>query len=167
MKDQPERMAEQVNRYLDGPMLEPKRPPAPLAKDLPDGVCEDQDDFTLSGDFDEVIVDRCKNFHLDKLRARVITVRKSDGHLDDCTVSQGLIADESDLFVTGSELRGEVALQTTDSKLDVAGAILIGKRAALHADKKSKVVLSVTKVESPFVNAFMHEEVKRDGPYDL
>ncbi|MDB4988629.1 MAG: alpha/beta hydrolase fold protein [Myxococcaceae bacterium] len=156
MKDQPERMATLVNEYLDGAELKEPEVAVPLAKELHDGSCNDQDDLTLTGDFDKVIVSRCKRVHLNKVRARQIMIRKSDGHLDDCQVSDSLAVYDSDLFITGSELRGTVALDVSESELDIAGVVISGSEAAVRVHQKSHIVLSVTKVHSPKTDSFMH-----------
>ncbi|MEY4515293.1 MAG: hypothetical protein RLZZ450_7415, partial [Pseudomonadota bacterium] len=150
MKDQPGSMSVLVTKYLDGPEP-PKNEPvtkAPLTATR-DGLCKDQEDITLSGDYNEVLVTDCKRFRLHDVRANQITVRKSEGRIDDSTVSRGLFVYDSDLFITGGELSGPVALETSDSKLDIAGVEIKGSMAAIRARKKSELVLSVTPVHSP------------------
>ncbi|MDB4977255.1 MAG: alpha/beta hydrolase fold protein [Myxococcaceae bacterium] len=168
MKDQPEKMAALVNAYLDGPLPAhaPSPAPAPVSERR-DGVCNEQDDVTLSGDYDSVVITRCKNVRLDKVRARRVTIRKSDGHLDGCILDEGLVVDDVDLSLTGGELHGEVALETSDSTLDIAGVTISGTRAAIHADKKSHFVISVSKLKSPHTDAFMHKDLDLDDGAEL
>lgn len=160
MKDQPAAMAALVNEFLSGPSPARPKPRAPLAATLPDGACNEQDDATLTGDFNHVVIVRCKNFRLKDARARQVTIRKSAGHLEDAEISDGLTTDEADLTITGGSLRGAVALDASDSELDIAGTILAGTEAALRVRTKSHIVLSVSKVESPKTHAFLHQDLK-------
>ena len=160
MKDQPGKLAVLVNDYLSGPRPARRAAPVALAAKLPDGACNEQDDATLTGDFENVLIVRCKNFRLHDARARHITIRKSDGHVEDAEISDGMVVDEADLTITGGSLRGAVALEVSDSELDVAGTELVGTQAALRVRKKSNIVLSVSRLESPKTNAFMHQVLK-------
>ncbi|MEY4515491.1 MAG: hypothetical protein RLZZ450_7613, partial [Pseudomonadota bacterium] len=58
------------------------------------------------------------------------------------------------------ELSGPVALETSDSKLDIAGVEINGSLAAIRARKKSELVLSVTPVHSPKTDEFVHKEIE-------
>lgn len=165
MKDQPGSMSMLVTNYLDGP--EPPKNEPTAAKPLVttrDGLCKDQEDITLSGDYDEILVTDCKRFRLHNVRANQVTVRKSEGRIDDSTVSRGLFVYDSDMFITGGELNGPVALETSDSKLDIAGVEITGTLAAIRAHKKSELVLSVSPVRSPSTDEIVHKEIElKDG----
>jgi pimeloyl-ACP methyl ester carboxylesterase len=161
MKDQPGSMSLLVAKYLDGPEPpenEPTSPP-PLSTTR-DGLCKDQEDLTLTGDYDEILVTDCIRFRLHNVRANQITVRKSEGRIDDSTVGRGLFVYDSDLFITGGELKGPVALESSDSKLDIAGVDITGTQAAIRARKKSDIVLSVTPVHSPKTDEMVHKELE-------
>jgi pimeloyl-ACP methyl ester carboxylesterase len=168
MKDQPGSMSVLVAKYLDGPEPPKAKPltPAPLHTER-DGLCKEQDDVTLSGDYDELLITDCKRFRLLNVRAHKVVVRKSEGRIDDSTVRDGLFVFDSDLFVTGGELNGAVAIETSDSKLDIAGVEIRGTEAAIRAPKKSEVVLSVSTVHSPMTNDFVHKELKLDDGQEL
>lgn len=160
MKDQPDSTAALVNEYLSGPKPAPRKAAIALSEKLPDGACSEQDDATLTGDFDNVVIVRCKNFRLHDARARHLTIRKSDGHVEDTEISHGLITDEANLTITGGSLRGAVALEASDSEIDIAGTLIVGTEAALRVKTKSTLVLSVSKLQSPKTNAFLHQELK-------
>lgn len=168
MKDQPGSMSKLVNDYLDGTQVPGKQhksePPRNVTRD---GACNDQEGVELTGDYDEIIVTDCKKVRLHDVRARHVIIRNSEGRLDDTSVSDGLVVDDSDLFITGGDLQGDVALQASDSKLDIAGVVITGKKAAIHIHKQTEIVLSVSELHSPLTNRVMHQELKVDDDQDL
>jgi pimeloyl-ACP methyl ester carboxylesterase len=168
MKDQPGSMSLLVNEYLDQPLAyneEPDRPPP--ASVTRDGTCFKQADVTLEGDYDEIAINQCERFRLHQVRARRVAIRKSQGRLDDVLISEGLTVDEADLFVTGGALHGVVALDSSDSKLDVAGVEIAGSEAAVRMRKQNEIVFSVTPIESPKTSGILHEELKVDAAKEL
>jgi pimeloyl-ACP methyl ester carboxylesterase len=166
MKDQPVVLAALINTYLDDPLPRPQRkkqPDEPLA----DMRCEGQSDQTFTGEFDEIVIDNCKNAWLNRVQARRIVVRGSDVRLDHASVSEGVIADGSTLVITGGELRGEVPLNLGGGSHDVAGTVILGTRAAVHARDRADVLFSVTRLTSPRGTRFAHEEVELASGQDL
>ena len=168
MKDQPGSMSLLVTRYLDGPEPPKKEPGEPQPLDTTrDGLCKEQEDVTLTGDYDEILITDCQRFRLLNVRARQITVRKSQGRIDDSTISHGLFVDDSDMYITGGRLHGPVAIESSDSELDIAGVSIRGSTAAIRARKKSKLVLSVTSVHSPKTDTIVHKELELDDGQEL
>lgn len=168
MKDQPGSMSVLVTKYLDGPEPRKKEPVAPKPLDTTrDGLCKEQEEVTLSGDYDEILITDCKRFRLHNVRANQVTVRKSEGRIDDSIVSRGLFIHDSDMFITGGKLSGPVALETSDSKLDIAGVEITGTEAAIRAVKRSDLVLSVTPVHSPKTDEIVHKELDLDDGQEL
>jgi pimeloyl-ACP methyl ester carboxylesterase len=168
MKDQPGSMSLLVNEYLDHPPPPRQAPVRPPPKDVTrDGVCAKRDDFTLEGDFDEITINECERFRLHQVRARRVTIRQSQGRLDDVVISEGLTVDEADLFLTGGSLHGVVALDSSESKLDIAGVDIAGSQAAVRMRKQNEIVFSVTPVESPKTRGILHEEYKVDAAKEL
>jgi pimeloyl-ACP methyl ester carboxylesterase len=168
MKDQPGSMALLVNEYLDHPPPprdEPDRPPPEEV--TRDGTCAKQDDVTLEGDYDEIAINECRRFRLHAVRARRVLVRKSQGRLDGVVVSEGLTVAEADLFITGGALHGVVALDSSESKLDIAGVDIAGSEAAVRMRKQNEIVFSVTPIQSPKTTGILHKELKVDAAKDL
>jgi len=168
MKDQPGSMSVLVAKYLDGPEPKKKEPVAPPPLDTTrDGLCKEQEEITLTGDYNEILITDCKRFRLLDVRARKVTVRKSEGRIDDSTVSDGLFVHDSDMSITGGKLSGPVALESSESRLDIAGVVIRGSEAAIRAAKKSEIVLSVTPVHSPKTDAILHKELELDDGQEL
>lgn len=168
MKDQAGSMALLVNEYLSGPTPPPDAPVRPPpAKVTRDGTCAQKDDVTLEGDYDEISISECERFRLHKVRARRVSIRKSQGRLDEVLISEGLTVDEADLFLTGGAVHGVVALDSSDSKLDIAGVDITGSEAAVRMRKQNEIVFSVTPVQSPKTSGILHKELKVDAAKEL
>jgi hypothetical protein len=156
MRDQPAALAELVTSYLEEPIEKASEEHA-SKKPAPDKRCEKQDDATITGDYGEIILDHCKNAWLNRVRARRIVVKESEVRIDHGYVTQGVIAESSELVITGGELRGEVALDLNGGTYDVAGADIEGKVAAVRARDKASVLFSVTRTKSPKATRILHE----------
>jgi hypothetical protein len=78
-------------------------------------------------------------------------------HIEHASVTEGVIADSSDLVITGGDFRGEVALDLNGGTHDVAGADIAGRVAAIRARGKTTVLFSVTRIKSPKTKRMLHE----------
>lgn len=156
MRDQPAALLDLVTSYLDHPIEALAEQSAPK-KPAQDKRCEHQDDVTITGDYGEINLDRCNNARLERVRARRIVVRESKVHIDQGHVTDGVIADSSELVITGGDFRGEVALDLKGGAHDVAGADIEGKTAAIRARAKTTVLFSVTRIKSPKGTRMLHE----------
>jgi pimeloyl-ACP methyl ester carboxylesterase len=156
MRDQPAALAELVTSYLDDPIAALAERNAPK-KPVQDKRCAHQDDVTITGDYGEINLDHCKNARLDRVRARRIVARESNVHIERGYVTEGVIADGSDLEITGGDFRGEVALDLNGGTHDVAGADIEGKVTAVRARDKTTVLFSVTRIKSPKAARILHE----------
>jgi hypothetical protein len=119
--------------------------------------CKNQDDQTITGNYREIILDHCKHAWLNRVRARRIVVRESEARIEHGYVTDGIIADSSDLVITGGELRGEIALDLNGGTYDVAGVDIEGKLAAVRARDRVSALFSVTRATSPAATRMLHE----------
>jgi len=156
MRDQPAALVELVTSYLDDPKEERAGQNAPK-KPAQNTRCKHQDDVTITGDYGEINLDHCKRARLNRVRARRIVVRESTVHIEHGYVTEGVIANSSDLVITGGELRGKVALDLNGGTHDIAGADIEGKVAAIRARAKTTVLFSVTRIKSPKATRILHE----------
>ena len=156
MRDQPAALVALVTSYLDDPIEEQAGQNAPK-KPAKNTRCKNRDDVTITGDYGEINLDHCKRARLNRVRARRIVVRGSNVRIEHGYVTEGVIANSSDLVITGGELRGEVALDLSGGTHDVAGADIEGKVAAIRARAKTTVLFSVTRIKSPKATRILHE----------
>jgi pimeloyl-ACP methyl ester carboxylesterase len=166
MDDQPAALSALVAKFLDGPLdHEREREPADNARST--ARCSGEENFKISGDYDEIVIEGCKQAWLDRVNARRIVVRDSDVRFDRVSVREGVVADDARLVVTGGELHGDIALDLHGGHHDLAGVVIEGRSAAVRARAPTEVLFSVTRVKSPRADKFLHEERELDGGAQL
>jgi pimeloyl-ACP methyl ester carboxylesterase len=165
MKDQPELFASAVSGYLDGELQRPDPPPPNHS--TREGRCDHQQDLMLEGDYARVLVKDCKHVWLNRVRALEVHVQDSDGLIEGTIVTDKLTLDNSEFALTGGELRGDYPLEVSESELDLAGVAISGKQAAVRVRKKSKLVFSVSPLQSPKTDRVLHETLELDDGKEL
>lgn len=169
MKDQPELFASTVSGYLDSGLASIRANKGLPASVTPNtatrnGQCQDQEDMLFEGDYAFIEIVRCKKVWLNHVRAKRVEVKESQGRIDSTEISGGLTVQDSTLSLTGGLLQGPIALWVKDSKLDVAGANIVGDQLALQVEGKSEFVFSVTALASPKTAQLLHQELyPKDG----
>jgi len=63
---------------------------------------------------------------------------------------------ESRIKLTGVQLSGETAIISSESVIDLAGGKITGKKAAVQALSGSRFIFSISRIESPFNNGYIH-----------
>jgi pimeloyl-ACP methyl ester carboxylesterase len=165
MDDQPKALASRVSDFLDGRLeARPREPAGPFARVV---RCDDEENVTISGTYDEVLVDGCKHAWLNHVQARRVVVRNSDLRIDHTAIREGLVADDATLVITGGEIRGAVALDLRGGHHDLAGVLIAGKEAALRARAPTEVLFSVTSLQSPHTRQMLHEERELEAGQEL
>lgn len=165
MKDQAELFASVVSGYLNDAVQRPAK--AAPNDSTREGRCEKQKDLMLEGDYARVVVKDCKHVWLNRVRAREVSIQDSEGLIEGTIVTDKLALENSEFALTGGALHGDCALEVSDSELDVAGVAITGKRAAVCARKKSKLVFSVSPVQSPKTDRVLHEALELDDGKEL
>lgn len=125
------------------------------------GRCKDQQDARFSGDYSEIFIEGCTATLVDA-RARRIVIQNSQVVMETIVVASPGIAVEvkdSRVEVTVAEFRGETALRTDGSTLDLAGVELHGKNASMTVGTWSRLVVSVSHVDSAVARRFVHDAV--------
>jgi pimeloyl-ACP methyl ester carboxylesterase len=122
-----------IERSEEAPHSELPAPPAPSPSEGPVATaaapasmhCTGQANFRLSGVFDEITLDRCPRAQLDGVIARRLVVRRSSVTGISTRVDGGILAEESEITLTGGRVGGAVALDATESVFDLAGVELV------------------------------------------
>jgi pimeloyl-ACP methyl ester carboxylesterase len=119
----------------------------------------------FTGEFDRIVVDRCKEVVLRGVRVRELRVAESTVEIENSVIrNEGTAAriTGSQVMVTAGHLEGSAALVAEDSRFDIAGTILSGKRAAVELpddakdDDDVKMLFSVSRIESPQTSGYVH-----------
>lgn len=160
MLDAPEALSSHLLEALTGP-VGPQRAPGsgPTAGDRI-GRCEDQSGTRFTGNYASIEIVRCQDVVLSGVRAKSVQVRASHVTLEDSRVEgQGTAVQikGSRVEITAADLIGEIALEVEGSDVDLAGVHLKGSKAAVHVVKDSKLVVSVSHIDSPNNQRYLHD----------
>ena len=123
--------------------------------------CEDETDRIITGVHDRIVIRDCRRVVLDRVTARHIDIERSRVTLREPRIlgdDVGLRVEHSDLNITGGLIRGEVAVDVTQTFLDIAGTRLEGAEHAVVAGRGggSELTFSVTPFVSGDRAAFLH-----------
>jgi hypothetical protein len=148
MEQAPEEVLGLVERHLDSATV--AAPPASLAgKSQGDARCRGQSDMRFRGVYDRIVLERCDHAQLDAVHARQLVVRQSSASLSRSSVDRGIVAEGSDVVMTGGRVGGDIALDLDGSRLDLAGVTIEGTQQPYRLRGASRLVLSVCSTSTP------------------
>jgi hypothetical protein len=73
----------------------------------------------------------------------------------------------SRVVITASAFAGSVAVDVDNSDLDLAGVELRGQRASVHVVSASRLIFSVSHVDSPIQRRTIHDFLEPNSGEDL
>ncbi len=120
---------------------------------------ERKKDFSISGAYKTIELIRCDNVTMNDVTAGEITIRDSKVIMENSTIrgSQvGLKATKSEIIATNVRIMADIPIQASRSRLDFAGAYLIGKKAAATTDSRSLFIFSISRAESAHYTGPLH-----------
>lgn len=137
-------------------------PPPPAEPGDRIGRCEDDIGATFHGAYDRIEVVNCRQVLFDRVTAHHIHIERSRATLREPRLAGdafGLRIIGSDVTVTAGHISGDVAIDVTQSFLDVAGTRLEGRDAAVYASGRGggELTFSVTPYVSGDDSGFLHE----------
>jgi pimeloyl-ACP methyl ester carboxylesterase len=140
-------------------------PPAAFPK-LPErkGRCNREGGTRFTGDYADIEITGCTEVTLKDVRTGALRISNSNVSAQGVhVVAQEVALDVkgSRVDVTASDFTGKVGLAVENSDLDLAGVTLRGQRAAVHIGSSTKLIISVSRVESPINSRYLH------GVYEL
>ena len=159
MRERPERFNELVLEWLESPprARERKRARAPVSG--PEERLTRVHGRELGGERGRLIIEDCEGVALRGVRAQSVVIRRSAVEMEGCDVDGegiGLDVEDARVKVTGGSIRGEVAIRTESSDLDLAGTEVDGRAAAVRSAVEAEVLFSVCPVRSPRSSGFLH-----------
>ncbi len=136
--------------------------PAPGIK-LPNLSCKGKTNVTYRGHYNRIKIHKCTAVTLEDVTANFLEIKKSLIELYNVNItSEGtaLKTVESVIVATASSFSGKTAIESKDSRLDFAGVSINGSQHALLCKTKSKVIFSVSHIESPIYKGSLHDMYK-------
>jgi pimeloyl-ACP methyl ester carboxylesterase len=172
MSTEPGAVADFLMQALATPVPPPfvRSPPVPLVLPVRPGLCDGQSGVKFTGDYSDIDIKGCWEVSLQDVHARSLRIRDSHVVVENTRIESAGTALEvkgSRVELTACELAGNVAIDTDNSDLDLAGVELRGKRAAVHVTSASRLIFSVSKVDSPVQRRFVHEVLEPNAKEDL
>jgi pimeloyl-ACP methyl ester carboxylesterase len=172
MSTEPVAVADFVLQALATPAPPPfvRTPKGPLVLPERVGHCEGQAGVSFTGDYSGIDIKGCRDVSLKDVRARSLRIRDSQVSAVDTRIESQATALQvkgSRVELTACELAGEVAIDTDNSDLDLAGVDLRGKRAAVRVTGSSRLIVSVSSVDSPLQRRFVHDVLEPNAKDDL
>ncbi len=121
------------------------------------GMCEDDDSPYFSGIYQSISLNNCKLAVLDNVTATSFSSMKSIVTINNSRLGQidtDMQVTTSAITATASQFKGSI--QSTRSRLDFAGVYLISNNFAIQSLATTKLVLSLSKIQSPHAQGPIH-----------
>lgn len=163
MKDRPEVVAERLLEWIREPLPAPPGE-IPSAAELEAsgrvGRCRKEEKVHFEGVYARVELEGCGQVRIEDAAIGELYAYDSVVKLRDVDLRSAetpLRAIESLVEVTGGEIEGDVCVETRGSDVNVAGALLDCRSAAVRSTRRSTVVFSVTRLDGPNGTEHLHE----------
>lgn len=170
MDDVPVTFNARVREFLADPQL-------PVVDTLPvlmsvstrNGSCRHQRDVVFEGDYDTLVISRCRGAVVRNARVRELRVEESTVIIEHGVIggrNGGLVVDDARVSITASRIEAPVAIRALGARLDIAGSRIIGSEAAIEATQESQALFSLSELASPHRTGRMHGvwRVRPDEP---
>ncbi len=125
-------------------------------KDL---ICNQESGTSYTGAFNKIIINNCTGIKLDNIFAKQATITDSVvefNHVYLETTNTALYIDHSSLMATNSSIKGILGIHAEDSRLDLAGVKITGKKRGISVGKKSRFIFSLSELLSPSYRGELH-----------
>ncbi|MET0027933.1 MAG: alpha/beta hydrolase [Candidatus Thiodiazotropha sp.] len=152
---------EQPQRFYDllKPQLEQTWKPAPERGMKPAQSayratveCRGESDRVFSGRIGSLLIENCHNILVQDAEINSVVVIDSSVTLRNSRIislGTALTAHNSTLTLTAGHVEGSIAIESYNSRLDIAGTQLVGQEAAVAAPVDSTLVFSLVRIDSP------------------
>ncbi len=131
-------------------------------------VCDNEVGKTYSGHYQSVDITRCTGVKLWNLTADKLRVTDSVIEVVNSRISSDSVAvktKESVLTVTNSTFAGRIAVKASGSRLDLAGVSLSGKDNAIQIETGSRIIFSVSDIQSSTYTGNVHGVFTAEDTY--
>ncbi len=165
MKEHPQPFTEAMMAHLNAADV-PGRTAPPEAEPSPEnqvGKCEQESHVVFTGHFDELTIRGCSDVTIRDATVSRLDVRESTVVLLKTVIRNdrvGATIVGSEVVATATDITGDIAINVSRSRLDLAGVRLVGTTAAVAAEQGSNVTFSVSWIESPRRRGPVHEYIE-------
>lgn len=150
----------------------PKRSAIPVQQPVITGKmgrCNNQDGIMFNGFYENIEIVNCQHVRIVDVTANMISISGSEVMIENSLIRSNdvsLRVINSELDLTNVYIEADVAIETSDSRLDLAGVKLVGRKFAVQAKDESLLLFSVSHAESPYTSGYLHglRRVSDDKP---
>ncbi len=121
--------------------------------------CEGKRGVVYTGKFKSIKLYRCSDVTIRDVTAERITAVSSDVVMENTRIygtEAGLSAKRSEITATDIAIEADTAIEASHSHLDLAGAVLSGRKAAVATDSRSVFLFSISHSDSPCYSGPLH-----------
>lgn len=122
------------------------------------GSCSGTSGNIFEGDYRSIELRDCSNIIIRKARVAQLKAFNSNLNMIDSDIlgeDIGLTAENSEITITNGEISGVIAISALNSRLDLAGVHIQATKAIIRG-VDSKLVISVSRVQSPRTSGYLH-----------
>ena len=135
----------------------------PNIEEAASDICNNEVGKTYEGYYESLSIINCSQVLIRNAKIDELVIRSSSVSIENSDIiSEQTAIDsfKSDLLITASNIKGDVAINSTGSRLDMAGVTLTGKEYVIKSTGNSSVVFSVSNINSEYEGRDIHEFVK-------
>jgi len=135
----------------------------PFVKSQRVGKCSQGEQKLFEGTYAKIELDNCTLAQIQNAQIGQLVARNSLVQMEYSTIETsgiGLLSYDSEINLTSSTIRGDIAIQTVRSRLDVAGVKLTGNRVAINNLSDSTIVFSLSWLQSSTYRGGKHEYLR-------
>lgn len=141
----------------------------PFVQPLSDVQCTNNQNIHYRGHYRKITIQGCRNVTLSGVQAEKIQIAHSEVVLDDVQINSAGTAMEtikSVIVATNLDITATVGISASASRLDLAGLTINASREALVVNRKSRLVISTSRLASPAYRGYAHGAfVLKTGQY--
>ena len=131
-----------------------------------EALCSNENNISFSGKIDSLTIINCKNVYIHDAQLRSIQIKNSRVFIQNTEIRSkdtALKVEHSTVEITAATIAGEVAIDTYQSRLDIAGSHLIGNNQVIvtTSNQPSNAIFSLTSISNRnYKNKILHGQMK-------
>ncbi len=115
--------------------------------------------LVLTGSYSRIELDRCSDVRIIDAAAEQIVVDNSNVTMENVVITgkeSGLLATKAKITGTSVRIEADTAIHASHSRLDLAGASLIGRKKLVETDSSAVLIFSISEAKSPHYTGPLH-----------
>ncbi|MCG8488908.1 MAG: alpha/beta hydrolase [Chromatiales bacterium] len=129
--------------------------------------CNSESGHVITGRIGSLLIQNCEDVVIHDAEINNIVITGSTASLRNTRViamGTALKTRNSNVYITGGHLEGEVSIEANNSRLDIAGTQLVGHQAAVKAPEDSTLIFSLGRIDSPLYEDLVIHGMKVVAP---